>query len=62
MRNQEGRIVSIDVLLNEGWKKEVYFGHTSLILSKGEERIVYSLPEQKIIVHYKSKPYPILGC
>lgn len=55
----KGRKVSIDTLFNEGWIKVLYFGHNSILMSKGEERIIYSFVSKSIISHYKSKP--ILG-
>jgi len=60
MKGQEGRIVDIAILLNEGWKKETYFGNNGLVLSKGDDRILYSIKQKRVIIHYKSKP--ILGC
>ena len=62
MENQEGRIVSIDILFNEGWKKERHYGLSMLVLLRGNEKILYSLPDQKIIYHCGVPPYPILGC
>ena len=62
MKGQEGRIVDIAILLNEGWKKERHYGLSMLVLLRGKEKILYSLPDQKIIYHCGVPPYPILGC
>jgi len=62
MKDQKGRLVNIATLLNEGWKKVRYFGHSSLLLSRGDERMIYSLSSQRVVVRYKSRPNPILGC
>lgn len=62
MKDQTGRKVDIVTLLNEGWKKVSEFGHTGVILKKGDTCILYSTKSNSVVVQYSDSNSAILGC